>query len=140
MGFRKILFKFLGLFLVLLFTSGAGHTKSWHSSEDTVAYEFIPDVTYQTIEQRLSILENEVPLYLTTKVKAFIDYFTIRNREYTRKAATDAFFFFPIFEKYLKKYNLPDELKYLSIIESGLNPRAISRAGAAGLCARRLPG
>jgi membrane-bound lytic murein transglycosylase D len=41
--------------------------------------------------------------------------------------------YFPIFEEYLKKHNMPDELKYLSIVESGLNPRAISRAGAAGL-------
>ena len=41
--------------------------------------------------------------------------------------------YFPLFEKYLAKYNLPDELKYLSIIESGLNPRATSRARAVGL-------
>jgi membrane-bound lytic murein transglycosylase D len=41
--------------------------------------------------------------------------------------------YFPLFEKYLAKYGLPDELKYLSIIESGLNPRAVSRARAVGL-------
>ena len=41
--------------------------------------------------------------------------------------------FFPLFEFYLEKYGLPEELKYLSIVESGLNPRAISRAGAGGL-------
>jgi membrane-bound lytic murein transglycosylase D len=41
--------------------------------------------------------------------------------------------YFPLFEKYLAKYGLPDELKYLAIIESGLNPRAISRARAVGL-------
>nr|MCU0383902.1 LysM peptidoglycan-binding domain-containing protein [Cyclobacteriaceae bacterium] len=40
---------------------------------------------------------------------------------------------FPLFEKYLKEYGLPEELKYLSIIESGLNPKAISRARAVGL-------
>jgi membrane-bound lytic murein transglycosylase D len=38
-----------------------------------------------------------------------------------------------LYEKYLKKYGLPDELKYLSLIESGLNPRAMSRVGAGGL-------
>ena len=41
--------------------------------------------------------------------------------------------YFPVFEKYLSHYGLPDELKYLSIIESGLNPKAISRARAVGL-------
>jgi membrane-bound lytic murein transglycosylase D len=41
--------------------------------------------------------------------------------------------YFPLFERALKKYGLPDELKYLSIIESGLNPRAVSRVRAVGL-------
>jgi membrane-bound lytic murein transglycosylase D len=42
-------------------------------------------------------------------------------------------YYFPIFEKYLDKYNLPLELKYLSVVESALNPRAISVSGARGL-------
>jgi membrane-bound lytic murein transglycosylase D len=41
--------------------------------------------------------------------------------------------YFPLFERYLAKYGLPDELKYLSIIESGLHPRATSRVRAVGL-------
>jgi membrane-bound lytic murein transglycosylase D len=41
--------------------------------------------------------------------------------------------YFPIFEKHLAKFGLPDELKYLSIIESALNPRATSRVSAVGL-------
>ncbi|MDP1340479.1 transglycosylase SLT domain-containing protein, partial [Klebsiella variicola] len=41
--------------------------------------------------------------------------------------------YFPIFEEMLDKYNLPVELKYLAIIESALNPVAVSRAGATGL-------
>ena len=42
-------------------------------------------------------------------------------------------FYFPLYEKTLAKYNMPDELKYLSIVESALNPRAMSRVGAGGL-------
>lgn len=42
-------------------------------------------------------------------------------------------YYFPIFEASLAKYNVPLELKYLPVIESGLNPKAYSRAGAAGL-------
>jgi membrane-bound lytic murein transglycosylase D len=41
--------------------------------------------------------------------------------------------YFPLYEKYLKKYGLPDELKYLSLIESGLENKAISNKGAGGL-------
>jgi membrane-bound lytic murein transglycosylase D len=42
-------------------------------------------------------------------------------------------FYFPLFEATLAKYNLPQELKYLPIIESGLNPKIVSKAGASGL-------
>ena len=42
-------------------------------------------------------------------------------------------FYFPLFEKYLAKYNLPDELKYLSVVESALIPTAKSQVGAVGL-------
>ena len=42
-------------------------------------------------------------------------------------------FYMPIFEETFRKYNLPMELKYLCIIESAMNPIAISRAGAAGM-------
>ena len=42
-------------------------------------------------------------------------------------------FFMPIFEEALESYGLPLELKYLPIVESALNPRAVSRAGATGL-------
>ena len=42
-------------------------------------------------------------------------------------------FYFPIFENFLEKYNLPIELKYLAIVESALKPTARSRSGAVGL-------
>ncbi len=42
-------------------------------------------------------------------------------------------YYFPIFEEKLAKYDIPLEMKYLAIVESALNPRAISRAGAGGL-------
>ena len=42
-------------------------------------------------------------------------------------------YYMPIFEETFNKYNLPDELKYMAIIESALNPVAVSRAGAKGM-------
>jgi membrane-bound lytic murein transglycosylase D len=42
-------------------------------------------------------------------------------------------YYFPMFEEYLAKYNMPLELKYLAIVESALNPKAKSGAGATGL-------
>jgi membrane-bound lytic murein transglycosylase D len=96
--------------------------------------EYIPgDDHPMIIEDRLLCLERNMPLHYNDKVHAFINYFTIRDREYTRMVMRRKNLYFPLFEKYLAKYNLPDELKYLSIIESGLNPRAVSRARAVGL-------
>jgi membrane-bound lytic murein transglycosylase D len=41
-------------------------------------------------------------------------------------------YYFPIFEKALKEFGLPDELKYITVVESALNPNAVSRSGAVG--------
>ncbi len=96
--------------------------------------EYIPgDDSPSLIEDRLSCIENTMPLVYNERIHAFINYFTVKDREYTRLMVRRKNLYFPLFEKYLAKYNLPDELKYLSIIESGLNPRAVSRVRAIGL-------
>lgn len=98
------------------------------------ALEFIPaDETPELLMDRLSCIQKTIPLNYNEKVHAFINYFTVRNRDYTRMVQRRKDLFFPLFERYLAKYDMPDELKYLAVIESGLNPRAISRARAVGL-------
>ena len=97
-------------------------------------FDFIPgDMTYDLIADRLSCIEGEIPLTLNDRVYPFVNYFAVRDREYTKGVIQRKNTFFPIFEEYLEKYGLPDELKYLSIVESGLMPQSISRAGAGGL-------
>jgi membrane-bound lytic murein transglycosylase D len=100
-----------------------------------VFYEYVPDVSFEEAGRRLALLQQNttMPLNYNATVKGFIDFFVIRDREYTKMVMRRKNLYFPLFEKYLKKYNLPDELKYLAIVESGLNTRAISRAGAGGL-------
>jgi len=96
--------------------------------------EYIPaDDTPELLADRLSCLQGTIPLTYNNTVHGFINYFTVRNREYTRTMQRKQDLFFPLFEKSLAQYQLPDELKYLSIIESALNPRAVSRARAVGL-------
>lgn len=96
--------------------------------------EYVPgDDDPALLADRLHCLSKTIPLIYNDKVHAFINYFTVKDREYTRLMMRRKNLYFPLFEKYLAKYGLPDELKYLSIIESGLNPRAISRARAVGL-------
>lgn len=111
--------------------------------EDTADYvyyylpaelEYIPgDDHPDVIADRLACIQKNIPLVYNEKIHAFINYFTVKDREYTRLMMKREHLYFPIFEKTLAKYGLPDELKYLSIIESGLNPRATSRVRAVGL-------
>ena len=99
-----------------------------------VDLEYIPaDETPELIADRLSCLQQRVPLTYNDKTHAFINYFVVKDREYTKMVMRRKDLYFPLFEKYFEKYNLPDELKYLSVIESGLNPKAVSRARAVGL-------
>lgn len=110
---------------------------------DTAAYsyyalpfdiEYIPgDDAPALIKERLTLIRQTIPLHYNERVHAFINYFTVRDREYTRMVARRRNLYFPLFEKYLAHYKLPDELKYLAIVESGLNPKAVSRARAVGL-------
>lgn len=96
--------------------------------------EYIPGDDHPAIVQdKLACIQKTIPLVYNDRVHGFINYFTVRDREYTRMVAARRNMFFPLFEKYLAKYGLPDELKYLAVIESGLNPKAVSRARAVGL-------
>lgn len=95
--------------------------------------EIIPDNTYDEIADRMTCIENEVHLHFNERVSAFIDYFAIKDRNYTRDIIRKKELYFPIFSEALARHNMPDELKYLSIVESGLRPNAISRANAVGL-------
>src|SRR5690554_2995783 len=61
-----------------------------------------------------------------------------RKKTYERLMALSDYYF-PLFEEKLAKYHIPLELKYLAIVESALNPRAISRMGASGLWQFMLP-
>jgi membrane-bound lytic murein transglycosylase D len=136
--FRGLNFTVLSFLLLIplfsaAFVTNPGDTVKSRLYEPAYDYEYIPDVSYDVVADRLSCLENDMPLTFNERVFSFVDYFTIRNREYTRMVIRRKDVFFPLFEKYLKKYGIPEDLKYLSIVESGLNPEARSRVGAVGL-------
>ncbi len=90
----------------------------------------IPDSIYiyriKRIPSAISFTYNEV-------VKRYIEVYTLRKREKLQEMLGLKDYYFPMIEEILDSYGLPLELKYLSVIESALNPRAVSRAGATGL-------
>lgn len=67
------------------------------------------------------------------RTEAFIKLYAVKRRKTTAKLLGLQHQYFPMMEELLAKHEMPFELKYLSVIESGLNPKARSHAGAVGL-------
>ena len=85
------------------------------------------------LKDRLKYLQNEIPLRYNEHSHRYVDFFVDKRTSFTRRMLETKDLYFPIFEKALAENSLPEELKYLPLIESGLSPRIISRAGAGGL-------
>jgi membrane-bound lytic murein transglycosylase D len=92
-----------------------------------------PTTLQELIGDRMSCFETAAPHQFNNAVMAYVRLFTERQRGYTQRVLERRDFYFPIFEKYLAQYHLPDELKYLSVVESALLPTAKSPVGAVGL-------
>lgn len=95
--------------------------------------EFPKVITDSLYIDRLQSIESPLEFPFNSKVKAYIELYTVRKRQQVEIMLGLSNYYFPMFEEALDKAGLPLELKYLPIIESALNPRAYSRAGASGL-------
>ncbi len=82
---------------------------------------------------RINSIPSVIPLSYNTIVRRYIEMYTGKRAELVCNMLGLAEYYFPIFDQILDYYGLPNELKYLSIIESALNPRAYSRARAVGI-------
>ena len=97
--------------------------------------ESIPQFPEWMIKKRIEALNYQTPIQLdyNETVQAYIDVYTVKRRDHLANIISRSKLYFPLFEEYLDKYNLPLELKYLAVIESALDPRAKSKSGAKGL-------
>jgi membrane-bound lytic murein transglycosylase D len=82
-------------------------------------------------QTRLESIRKEVDLSYNEHVQKYIDTY-LKRKEHIGKMLGLSKYYFPIFEKALKEFGLPDELKYITVVESALNPNAVSRSGAVG--------
>ena len=82
---------------------------------------------------RLKRIPATIELPYNEVVQKFIDRYSGRLRHSVSYMLGASNFYMPIFEEALETYGLPLELKYLPVIESALNPKAVSRVGATGL-------
>ncbi len=104
-----------------------------HPDSDCHFPDVNPIYDKQTMIERLAQLPTVIELPYNEVVRSFIDRYTTDLRQSVSYMLGAQNFYMPIFEEALEAYGLPLELKYLPIIESGLNPKAVSRAGATGL-------
>ncbi len=77
--------------------------------------------------------QQTIQMAYNERVKVFIEVYTVKKRKQLHVMLALAQYYFPIFEEALRREGLPEELKYMAVIESALNPRAVSPAGAAGI-------
>ena len=96
-------------------------------------YEY--DLPTDTLKLRLQKLNQKTPFNVVynPSLENVIKSFLTRKRGLMERMLTASQFYFPLFEQQFDNYDIPLEMKYLSIVESALNPRARSRVGATGL-------
>jgi membrane-bound lytic murein transglycosylase D len=106
--------------------------KALEASIDMPA-DALPKFTDAQIMEKMKLIPSLIPLNYNQTVRQFIEFFAYRRRGFMAQCLANAQIYFPIFEEILDKKGLPLELKYLPIVESALNPAAVSSAGATGL-------
>ncbi|MDP4278566.1 MAG: transglycosylase SLT domain-containing protein [Bacteroidota bacterium] len=93
----------------------------------------IPSFSDSVLMARLGSIPTVIPMTFNPVIRRCIDLYSNEKREQVQVMLGLGDYYFPYFEQALEKYQLPLELKYLSVVESALNPNAVSRVGAAGL-------
>lgn len=101
--------------------------------ENCVTTTTNPAISDSVYIDRLSRIPSIIEMPFNDIVKKHIEAYTNRLRNKVSFILAAANFYMPLFEEALDTYDLPLELKYLPIIESALNPTAISRQRASGL-------
>lgn len=78
-------------------------------------------------------IKTTIPLVINEYVQSYLDYFQNGGRYFMELWLSRLAKYWPMFKKIFAEYNLPEELIYLCMIESGVNPFAVSRAKAVGV-------
>lgn len=93
----------------------------------------VPSYADDIYRKRIEKIQTPIPLAYNNQVQEYIDLYALRKRALTERVMGLANLYFPLYEQIFDQQGLPLEFKYLSIVESALNPTAVSRVGATGL-------
>ncbi|MBO5634525.1 MAG: LysM peptidoglycan-binding domain-containing protein [Bacteroidales bacterium] len=94
---------------------------------------FTSNVSDEVLKERLENLNSFITLPYNETVRNYMVLYSEKMPTKMSNILGLCQYYMPIFEETFSKHNLPDELKYVAIIESALNPIAVSRAGAKGM-------
>lgn len=97
------------------------------------SHVLLPEVAEQLIDRNLPTLEFKAPASHHAQIKKLILNEIVNGKKETEITLGRASLYFPIFEHFLRKYDLPEELKYIPYVETRLKTRAVSNKGAIGL-------
>lgn len=100
---------------------------------DMDSVHFTSNVPDKVFLERLSKMNSFITLPYNETVRNYIILYAEKMPSKMSKMLALASYYFPIFEETLARYGMPEELKYMAVIESALNPVAVSRAGAKGM-------
>lgn len=92
-----------------------------------------PKFGTEVYKRRLDSITKSIPLDYNQFVQGYIDLYAFRKREQVERMLGLSEYYFPMVEKVFKEYKIPTEFKYLAIVESALNPYAVSPVGATGM-------
>ncbi len=97
--------------------------------------QFVPQFNDSVYASRIAELgkKTKFKLVYNEHVKGFIRVYAVDKRKMMSKVLGLTRIYFPLIEEKLREYDIPTEMKYLAIVESALNPTAVSHAGARGL-------
>ncbi len=128
---RKMKFIYTVILIFPLFVAKANCQNIVPKLKKNEVIEFSDDI----YKYRIELLNKRTPIELefNEHVKHYIDLFNSERREQFSKIVGLSKMYFPLYEEKLDKYDIPYELKYLSIVESALDPMAVSPSGAVGL-------
>lgn len=136
-GHDRLCSGWLLVFLLTLFFSDLSFAQGTFNEAESVIEEGCEDdhsvFLSQTTAQRLRSIQNKVPLDYNEFVQNYIDIYTVRKKVTTERCLGRSQKYFPAFEEVFARYGVPDEMKYLAVIESALNPLAVSKKGATGI-------
>ena len=113
--------------------------KNYTATDDRYATESSPYVSDAEYVRRLKALPTIIEMPFNNIVKDYIEKYTVKGRKGVPALLGLGLYYNPIFEQALEERGLPLELKYLPMVESGLDPNAVSVHGATGLWQFMLP-